>query len=83
MIASSNSSPPILTDCATTMPAERDDRHLARAAPDIDDHAAGRLSHGETRADSGGHGLFDQVGGSGPRADRRLFDRPPLDPGDP
>src|SRR5205814_4565597 len=37
------------------------DGDFGGAAADIDDHAGGGLGDGETRADRGGHGLFDQV----------------------
>jgi hypothetical protein len=41
--------------------AERDHGHLGRAAADVDDHVAGRLVHGQARADRGGHGFLDDV----------------------
>ena len=41
--------------------AERQHRHLRRAAADIDDHGARRLRHRQAGADSRGHRLLDQV----------------------
>ena len=37
-----------------------DDRHLGRAAADVDDHVAGRFGDRKPGADRRGHGLFDQ-----------------------
>ena len=35
--------------------------HLGGTAANIDDHAAQRLGDGQSSADGGGHGLFDQI----------------------
>ena len=43
-------------------PAERDDRDLAGAAADVDDHRAGRLADRQAGADRRRHRLLDQVG---------------------
>src|ERR671910_940509 len=62
---------------------ERDHRHLARAAADVDDHVACRLLHREPRTDGGGHGLLDDVCRlAGPGVLGRLLHRPLLDAGD-
>ena len=45
----------------TTMPPRRDDRDFRRAAADVDDEAAGRLTDGQAGADRRGHGLLDQA----------------------
>ena len=55
-------------------------RHLGRAAADVDDHRAGRLAHGQPRADRRRHGLLDQIGRARPRRQARLLDRALLDP---
>jgi len=39
---------------------ERDDRHLARASADVDNHGACRFGDRQPHADSGGHGLFHE-----------------------
>src|SRR5262249_5825886 len=62
--------------------AERDDRDLARAAADVDDHVPGRLGDRQPGADRGGHGLLDQVRLPRPRRQRRLLDGALLDAGD-
>src|SRR6185437_1121274 len=36
-------------------PAQRDHRHLAGAAADVDDHRPGRLAHWQARPDRCGH----------------------------
>src|SRR5437588_306759 len=46
---------------------ERDHRHLAGAAADVDDHRAGGLADGQPRADGRGHRLLDQVRLAGSR----------------
>ena len=48
-IASSSSSPPTRIDSRDDDPAERDHRHLAGAAADVEDHAAGRLGDRQAR----------------------------------
>ena len=63
-------------------PAERDHRHLARAAADVDDDVAGRLADRQARADRGRHRLLDQVGLAGAGRQARLLDRALLDAGD-
>ena len=62
--------------------AERDDRHLGRAAADVDDHVPGRLGDGQPGADRGGHRLLDQVRLARAGGQRRLLDRALLDAGD-
>ena len=59
--------------------AERDDRHLRRAATDVDDHVAERLVDRQRRADRRGHRLLDQVRLGGAGAPRRLEHRALLD----
>ena len=62
--------------------AERDHGHLARPPAHVEDHASGRLAHGQARADRRGHRLLDQIGLPGPRRETGLLDRSLLDPGD-
>ena len=62
---------------------ERDDGHLAGAAPDVDHHAPDRLCDIEARADRGRDRLLDQVDTTRAGRKRRLLDRPLLDLGDP
>ena len=45
--------------------AERDDRRLGRAAPDVDHHVADGLVDGQAGADGRRHGLLDQLGVGG------------------
>ena len=63
-------------------PAERDHRHLAGAAADVDDHRAGRLADRQAGADRGRHRLLDQVGLAGAGRQAGLLDGALLDPGD-
>ena len=63
-------------------PAERDHRHLAGPAADVEDHAPGRLGDREPGADRSRHRLLDQVGLPGSRRQAGLLDRALLDPGD-
>jgi len=81
-IASSISSPPVRIDCETTIPHERDDRHLGCAAADVHDHVPGRLGNGQPGADRGCHRLLDQVGLPCPGRERRLLDGALLDASD-
>src|SRR5947207_12480014 len=60
--------------------AERDDRDLGRAAPDVDNHVPRRLGDREPGADRGRHQLFDQVGLPGTGGERGLLDGALLDP---
>ena len=83
MIASSSSSPPMRTDCATTMPASEMTATSLVPPPMSTIMLPGRLGHGQTRSDGGRHRLLDKVGGPGAGADGGLLDRPPLHPGDP
>jgi len=64
-------------------PAERDDRHLARAPADVDDHPAERLLDRQPGADRGGDRLLDQVHLARAGGQRGLLDRPLLDLGHP
>jgi hypothetical protein len=61
---------------------EADDRGLARAAADVDDHVADRLVDGQVGADGGRHRLFDQVGVGGAGTPGGVGDGAPLDLGD-
>src|SRR5665647_71264 len=61
--------------------AERDDGHLAGAAADVDDHAAGRLGDRQAGADGGRHGLFDEGRPASTRGVGRLFHRSLFDAG--
>ena len=63
--------------------AERDDRDLAGAAADVDDHPPHRLGDRQPGADGGGERLLDQVHLARARGQRRLLDRAALDVGDP
>src|SRR5215204_2802704 len=63
--------------------AERDHRHLARAAADVDDHVPGGFSHGQPGADRGGHRLLDEVRLARARAEAGLLDGALLHPGHP
>ena len=63
--------------------AERDHRHLARAAADVDDHAPDRL--GDRRSPAPIAAASDssiRCTSRAPRRQRRLLDRPALDLGD-
>ena len=51
---------------------EGDDRHLGRAAADVDDHAAGGLHNRQTRADRRRHGLLNQIGLAGAGVESRV-----------
>ena len=62
--------------------AEADDRGLAGAAADVDDHVADRLVDRQVGADRRGHRLLDQLGVGRAGSARRVGDRPPLDLGD-
>ena len=62
--------------------AEGDDRDLAGATADVDDHVAERLVDRERRADGGRHGLLDEEGLRRARTARRLEHRALLDVGD-
>ena len=81
-IASSCSSPPTRIDSETTIPPERDHRHLAGAAADVEDHAPGGLGDGQPGADRRRHRLLDQIRLAGAGREAGLLDRPLLDPGD-
>ena len=61
--------------------AEREDRHLRRAAADIDDHGPGRLGHRQAGPDRRRHGLFDQIDPAGAGAGAGLMDGAPFDDG--
>ena len=82
VIASSISYPPTLIERDTTMPAERDHGHLARAAADVDDHPPDWLLDREPRPDGRRDRLFDQVHPAGAGGQRSLFYRALLDLGD-
>ena len=56
-----------------------DNGDLGGTAADVDDHGAGGFLDGQVGADSGGHGLFDQVGLAGAGLDRGLKDGTLLD----
>ena len=62
---------------------QRQDGHLAGAAPDVDDRVGLRLVDLQPGADRGGQRLLDQVGGAGPGGQARLGERALLDVGDP
>ena len=62
--------------------AEGDDGDLGGATADVDDHAAGRLHHGQARADGGGERLFDKEAGASARAEGGVVHRPLLHLGD-
>ena len=62
--------------------AHGDDRHLAGAAADVDDHPPDRLADGDAGADGGGDRLLDELHAPGAGRQRRLLDRAPLDLGD-
>jgi hypothetical protein len=61
--------------------AERRNRHLARAAADVDDHRADGLRDRKLGTDRRGERLLDQVGARGAGVDRRLLDGGALDLG--
>jgi hypothetical protein len=59
--------------------AERDHRHLARAAADVDDEGCDRVLDREPGADGAGHRLLDQMRLARAGRQRRLDDGVPLD----
>ena len=59
--------------------AHSDNSDLGGTATDVDDHGAGGFLDGQVGADSGGHGLFDQIGLAGAGLDRGLKDGTLLD----
>jgi len=64
-------------------PAERDHRHLAGAAADVDDQPADRLLDRQPGPDGRGDRLLDQVHPPRAGGQRGLLDGPLLDLGDP
>jgi len=71
-------SPPTRTLCEYDS-GQRDDGDLGGAAADVHDHVAARLGDRKSRANRGGHGLFDQVDLACACAFRALLDRAFLD----
>ena len=63
-------------------PAEADDRRLARATADVDDHVADRLVDRQVGADRSRHRLLDEVGVGGAGAAGGVGDGATLDLGD-
>ena len=61
---------------------QRDDRHLGRAAADIDDHVARGLGDRQAGADRCGHRLFDQIDLARSCGERRVADCSLFDLGD-
>ena len=59
--------------------AHSDNGDLGSTATDVDDHGAGGLLDGQVGADSGSHGLLDQVGLASTGLDRGLKDSTLLD----
>ena len=59
--------------------AHSNNGNLGGTAADVDDHGAGGFLDGQIGADSGGHGLLDQVGLASASLDRGLKDSTLLD----
>ena len=82
MIASSNSSPPMRIDCATTMPPSEMTATSVVPPPMSTTMLPGRLLDGEARADRGRHRLLDEVRVAGAGLHGRLEHGALLDLGD-
>ena len=63
-------------------PAQREHRHLGRAASDVHDHRSLCLGDGQARSDCGGHRLLDQRDPAYAGGKRCFLDCVPLDIGD-